>query len=74
VVDRAVAIVFALVGTPRVLSRRRHAQIGDGVEREIPEPHAAAILSRRRGADDRERNRSKQWRAHVKTHEMSDAV
>ena len=51
VVDGSVAIVQALVGTPCLLSRRRHLETGDRVQGEVPETDAPAILSRGRRAD-----------------------
>jgi hypothetical protein len=59
VLDRSVAIVPALVGTPAVLARRRHPKVRDRMQCEIPEPDALAPL-RHRTAAVSEGNRDKQ--------------
>src|SRR5262249_1082574 len=44
VVDRAIAVIPALVRTPVVFPRRRHLECRNRIRREIPEPDGLAVL------------------------------
>src|SRR5262249_51540772 len=60
VIDLAVTIVLALVGTPLVLAGGRQIKLLHRVRRQVPEADAAAILRARRGGGETEGQRKAQ--------------
>src|SRR5205823_6997271 len=64
VVDGAIAIILALVGTPVVGPRRRHLEGRDRIEGEVPESNALTVLRQNRRAHKCECDQSKQNNAH----------
>src|SRR5262249_42858119 len=60
VIDLAVTIVLALVGTPLVLAGGRQIKLLHRVRRQVPEADAAAILRARRGGGETEDQRKAQ--------------
>src|SRR5262245_53971718 len=68
-VDRAVAVVLALVGAPARGARGREIELGDGVARKIPEPYRPLGGERERGGGGEHENRKGDL-AHVSSPEL----